>query len=474
VNAPRPARSLRLWLTCALLCIIALPPLAIWVAHAATGTATGSSTGPDARTLAAARSFAAANVTHWTDPAWQHSARAYFTASQVDAELRPTQGPWFTAGSAPSAAGRVDPGDKFTVQAPGKPGTILGSGWVIPHPVTHTSWTMALTAGAVTLALTVAAVGAFLGRHVVRPLAAISRAAGTVPHGEFDLHLPATRVGEVAHVAAALQAMSTELHASLDQQADMEEQRRQFIGAIAHDLRTPLFTLRAYLDGLGDGLATSPQKADRYLQVCRSSATALDRLVTDLFTYARMEFLDQQPRSDLLDFGALLHAAAQAHLPQADAKHITLAVTTAAPCTLSGDEHLLTRVIGNLLDNALRHTPDGGRINLDSARTKAEAIFTITDTGPGIAAADLPHLFTPLYRGETSRNRATGGAGLGLAIAQRIVHAHHGTITARNITPHGVRFTVRIPAGNPHHEDVGAPNLDSVDPEPPRAPGQLN
>ena len=442
MTAPRPARSLRWWLTCALLCIIALPPLAIWAAHAASATTTG----PDARTIAAARSFAAANVTRWTEPAWRDSARGYFTAQQVDAELRPARGPWFSVGSAPAAVASVDPGDKFVVRAPGEPGTILGSGWVIPHLTTHIGWTLPLTAGALTLALTVGAAGAFLGRHVVRPLAAVSRAAGSVPSGEFDLRLPSTRVAEVAGVAAALQAMSTDLHASLDQQADLEEQRRQFIGAIAHDLRTPLFTLRAYLDGLGDGLATSPQKADRYLHVCRSSASALDRLVTDLFTYARMEFLDQQPRSDPVDLGALLHAAVQAHLPRADAKHVTLAVI-AGPCTLTGDEHLLTRVIDNLLDNALRHAPDGGRIDLDCARRQAEATFAIADTGPGIAPADLPHLFTPLFRGETSRNRATGGAGLGLAIAQRIVHAHHGTITAHNITLHGVRFTVRIPSG---------------------------
>jgi len=92
------------------------------------------------------------------------------------------------------------------------------------------------------------------------------------------------------------------------------------------------------------------------------------------------------------------------------------------------------------------------------ARTGAEATFTVTDTGPGIAPADLPHLFTPLYRGETSRNRATGGAGLGLAIAQRIVHAHHGTITAHNITPHGVRFTVHIPTGTAPTEHLGTPD----------------
>jgi signal transduction histidine kinase len=244
--------------------------------------------------------------------------------------------------------------------------------------------------------------------------------------------------------------MSDNLHAALDQQADMEEQRRQFIGAIAHDLRTPLFTLRAYLDGLSDGLATSPQKTSQYIQACRTSADALDRLITDLFSYARMEYLGQQPRRDRVDLRDLLGAAALAHQPKADAKHIDLTVTTpAAPCIVTADEHLLSRVLSNLIDNALRHTPEHGHVDLHCAGTDNEAIFTITDAGPGIALADLPHLFTPLYRGEASRNRATGGTGLGLAIAHRILLAHNGTLTAHNITPHGARFTGRVPIAAP-------------------------
>ena len=246
----------------------------------------------------------------------------------------------------------------------------------------------------------------------------------------------------------AIQVMSDNLHAALDQQADSEEQRRQFIGAVAHDLRTPLFTLRAYIDGLNDGLATSPQKTGQYLQACCTSADAPDRLITDLFSYARMEYLGQQPCREPVDIGALLRTAARAHQLRADAKHITLAVTApAAPCIVSADEHLLGRVIGNLVDNlvdnALRLTPEHGNIGLSCARTDDEATFSVTDTGPGIDPADLPRLFTPLYRDEASRNRATGGAGL--AIAQRILLAHGGTLTASNLTPHGAGFTARIP-----------------------------
>jgi signal transduction histidine kinase len=444
----RPAPfSLRRWLIAVLLCIAALPPLAVWVLHVAS-TATA---GPSAQTLAAARTYATGNVGHWTDPRWQAAARAYFTAAQVDAELCPASGgPCFSTLTTPVAA-HVQPDDKFLVTEPRsssaiKGGAIKGSGWVIPHSSVRTSWTVPFVAGAITLAVTVAAAGVFLGRHVIRPLTAITEATHTLPYGEADLRLPATRVSEVNAAAVALQAMSDNLHAALEQQADSEEQRRQFVGAIAHDLRTPLFTLRAYLDGLNDGLATSPQRTSQYLQACRTSATALDWLITDLFSYARMEDLGQQPCREPVDLGALLRTAAQAHQPRADARHITLAVTTTAvPCTVSADEHLLTRVIGNLVDNALRHTPEHGQISLSCARADDEATFTVVDSGPGIDPADLPHLFTPLYRGEVSRNRATGGAGLGLAIAQRILLAHGGTLTAANAAPHGASFTARIP-----------------------------
>lgn len=438
----RPAAvSLRRWLIAALLCIAALPPFAVWALHVASGLTVG----PSAQAMAAARAYAIGNVSHWTDARWQASARTYFAAEQVDAELRPASGPWFDTLAMPDAA-HVQPADKFLATEPGDPTVIAGSGWIIPQSSTRTSWTIPLVAGTVVLALTVTAAGVFLGRHVVRPLTAITEAARTVPFGEADLRLPATRVSEVNAAAVALQAMSDDLHQALDQQADSEEQRRQFIGAIAHDLRTPLFTLRAYLDGLNDGLATSPQKTSQYLQACRTSANALDRLITDLFSYARMEYLGQQPRRESIDLGDLLHTAAQAHQPQAEAKHITLTVTTpATPCTISADEHLLTRVLSNLIDNALRHTPEHGDISLSCAFTEDETTFTVADSGPGIDPADLPHLFTPLYRGEASRNRATGGAGLGLAIAHRILLAHGGTLTAASTKPHGAAFTARIP-----------------------------
>ena len=112
---------------------------------------------------------------------------------------------------------------------------------------------------------------------------------------------------------------------------------------------------------------------------------------------------------------------------------------------IEGDAHLLARVVENLLDNALRHTPSGGEVTVRWRADAGRMTFTVADTGPGIAARDLPHLFDPLYRGEASRNRETGGAGLGLAIARRILRAHGGDLVAANRDDEGAEFTGWLP-----------------------------
>jgi signal transduction histidine kinase len=311
----------------------------------------------------------------------------------------------------------------------------------------QTDWAGPLLGGGLALLAAVAGTGWFLGRAVVRPLAAVGRAATGIAHGDLDTPLPASRVREVAEVTTALDRTAASLRAALERQADVDQQRRLFVSAIAHDLRTPLFTLRAHLDGLADGLATTPEKTSRYVATCRAKTRELDRLVADLFSYARVELLDQAPRRDPLDLGALLRAAADDVRLRAADRDIAVTLTGPDQATpLTGDEHLLTRAIGNVLDNALRHTPPHGHVDLRWQRERDQLRVEITNTGAGIAPDDLPHLFTPLYRGETSRNRATGGAGLGLAVARRILRAHHGDLTAAN-TPDGhARLTATLPS----------------------------
>jgi signal transduction histidine kinase len=208
-----------------------------------------------------------------------------------------------------------------------------------------------------------------------------------------------------------------------------------------------LFSLRGYLEGMETGVADTPEKRAYYLAVAKEKANALERLITDLFEYTRLEYLDLVPTREPLDLGALLRHTAEGMRPQAETKAVELALDgSPEPMEIEGDGHLLTRAVENLLDNALRHTPAGGVIRLGWHREAQKVVFSVSDTGPGIAPEDLPHLFAALYRGEGSRNRRTGGAGLGLTIAQRILIAHGGDLTAANQPSGGACFTASIPS----------------------------
>lgn len=303
-----------------------------------------------------------------------------------------------------------------------------------------------------TFALTLAIVVWLIGPPVLRPLSTLSQAAESIAGGDLDIHLSPSPVREIAEVSAALEGMSAALLAALERQATLEEERRLFVSAIAHDLRTPLFMLRGYLRGLERGVAATPEKIAHYVDASREQADALERLISDLFAYTRLEYLEIEPARAPLDLSTLLQQAADDARQAAAAKEIRLTLDMPeAPCFVMGDSYLLTRAVGNLLDNAIRYTPEGGWIGIHCDPREDTLTFAIEDTGPGIAPHDLPHLFTPLYRGEASRSRQTGGAGLGLAIARRIMRTHGGDLTAANSPLGGAIFTATLPATEPDH-----------------------
>jgi signal transduction histidine kinase len=275
--------------------------------------------------------------------------------------------------------------------------------------------------------------GWFLGRTIMIPLSAISQASRRVPSGDLEFTIPPSRVREVTNVTEAFTAMGNELRTALSRQAELEEERRFFVSAIAHDLRTPLFALRGYLQGLEQGIATSPEKQAHYIQTCQLKANELEYLIADLFTFTRIEYLDQKLELEPLEADTLINQCTDSIRPSAESQHIAL-ILHPSPCNtpIVGDHHLLVRAINNLLDNALRHTPANGTITISWKQSEDMFSFSIADTGSGISSEDLPHIFEPLYRGDSSRSHATGGAGLGLTIARRILTSHGGTLTAQN------------------------------------------
>lgn len=402
-----------------------------------------------------------ANPASWHDAAWQDAARQTLDTLGIGAVIRDP------SGTEIFRTGNVTPSwhvsrQEVVVEGGQQRGTVSLSAPFRPNP-------FAGVAAGLAVLFALLFVRWQMGQYVVRPLEAMGRAARRIAGGDLDFSIPPSRVREVASVRDAFESMGAGLRDSITRQAELEEERRFFVGAIAHDLRTPLFALRGSLVGLEQGLADSPEKAAWYIAVCRQKADQLDRLVNDLFTYTKAEYLEQALHRERLEFGALLTRVADDARPRATAAAITIMLMGPhTGCTVEGDAHLLERAAENLLDNALRHTPAGGTVTVRwgpegggadeadkadgigvSRSFRPSATFTVADTGPGIGERDLPHLFEPLYRAEESRNQETGGAGLGLTIARRILRAHGGDLSAANGPSGGAEFHGWLPLAAP-------------------------
>lgn len=397
----------------------------------------------------------------WRDPAWREATAAdlgddkvRFVLYEDGDELYRSTDDLPTDGAAPPAAGRPwdtdhDDGVVRFLEIEGSEPRLTAE---IATPLDDDDVLTTALFAAFLIGTGGAAVALAFGRPFVRPLRAAQDAVRKVTDGDLTAALPRSRVTEIDDVSTAFGAMTSELHRSLEQQAALEHERRLFIAAIAHDLRTPLFSLRGYLDGLDTGLADTPERRARYLAVAKEKADTLERLVGDLFDYTRLEYLEQSLDRQPLDLADLLGELVDGLRPRAEAKDVALAFSSPGrardaghACRVDADRHQLARAVDNVLDNALRYTPAGGRIDVTCGVRGATAWFTITDTGPGIADDDLPHLFQPLYRGDRSRGAGTGGTGLGLATAHRIVTAHDGTLLAGNTPTGGASFTATLP-----------------------------
>lgn len=302
-----------------------------------------------------------------------------------------------------------------------------------------------LWAGAATLAALLLWVLRAIRRLVLGPLRELEAATAAVAAGALDFRVPATPVQELAALAQSFGDMRDRLAAALARQHALEDERRRFIAAVGHDLRTPLSSVRAFAEGLRDGLAREPDKAVRYGQVILDKTRELERLVADLFEYARLDLPDLAVRRQPVAAAAYLGAAAEAFRPEAEERGVRLAAG-GPEMELQVDPELFARALNNLLENALRHTPEGGEVRLSWAPDPAGgAVVAVADTGEGIPPAELPHLFSPLHRTDRSRSRRSGGAGLGLAITARIAGAHGGSVRCESAPGAGARFEIRLP-----------------------------
>ncbi len=310
-----------------------------------------------------------------------------------------------------------------------------------------------LLALAVPFTLLVASVGGlFLAGRALDPIDRITRAAAAI--GAQDLSLRLNFRGsrdEVGRLAATFDRMLDRLDRAFRRQ-------RQFTADASHELRTPLTMLASQIDVALERKRT-PGEYQELLRSLRDDAARMTQLVSELLTLARADAGQQLLATEELELNELVRSVVETMQPLAVQSGVSLTWHAEAHVWVSGDQTRLTQLVINLVDNALRYTPSGGSVTLSVTADGGWADVRVEDTGVGIAAEHLPHLFERFYRADPARAQAEGGAGLGLAIAHWIAQAHAGQIAVRSELGRGTTFDVRLPVTS--HPSSGSDATES-------------
>ena len=307
------------------------------------------------------------------------------------------------------------------------------------------------TAMSVGIALAVSAVAAFalswyLSKRVYRSAAELANAASVIADGQYDVRVSPAGLGkEFDEIAAAFNTMAQRL-------GQVERSRRQMLADLAHEIRTPVAILEAYLEALEDGV--KPLDADS-IAVLRDQSRRLTRFSIDVGALSDAEHRTAAIDARSVSMAQLVTTATTALDPRYRAKGVTLKSTLAANLPVVwADPMRFGQVLTNLLDNALRHTPGGGSVAVSAHATDEDVIVTVSDTGDGIPPEHLTRLFDRFYRVDAARDRVHGGAGIGLAIAKALVDGHGGSIRVASDGPGtGSTFTVTLPRRTPIEVD---------------------
>lgn len=288
--------------------------------------------------------------------------------------------------------------------------------------------------------------GLFVAASVTDGLRRLADAAGALAAGDVATRVVVSGRDEVARLSLAFNEMASRLQSVARQREELDTMRRNLIAWVSHDLRTPLTAIRVRVEALDDGLVVDPVEVHRYYKAIRADAVALGKLIDDLFELAQLDAGGLQAAIAPHNLGDVVSDCLERFHAAADQRNVTLSgevTPDVEPVAMDPDK--ISRVLNNLVDNALRYSPTGGTVDIRARREPDGVLVSVEDSGPGFAEADLPFVFEQFYRGETARSRTTGGAGLGLSIAQAIIKTHSGRIWAENRDGGGGRVVFLLP-----------------------------
>ncbi len=283
--------------------------------------------------------------------------------------------------------------------------------------------------------------GWMISRSITRPIAAISEAASAISASNLSRRIDTSGIDQ------ELIGLATVLNETFGRLEGAFVRQSRFTSDASHELRTPLAVIHSHAE-----LALSrPRSVEEYretLTACLRASSRMAALVDGLLTLARADAGRLETQFNSVDLRSIVEEVVDHFGPQAATANVAISTTLAEGVIVSGDVPLLSRIVGNLLSNAIRYTPAGGSVHVSLSIDRGEALLAVDDTGRGIPAEDQPRVFERFFRADKARSRTAGGNGLGLAICKSLVEVHHGHIAFTSTEDRGTRFEVRLPLAN--------------------------
>ena len=290
----------------------------------------------------------------------------------------------------------------------------------------------------VIVAAAVMTVNMFVLRAITRPISELNEGISRMSRGDLSARVNVRGRNEFAGLAQAFNSMSERLE-------QLDKSRNQFVSNASHELKTPLSTMKILIESLLYQDPIDPGMAKEFLGNVNDEIDRLNHIVSDLLTLVNIDSGAMKLKLGELDLAALVQNQVKRLSPLARENGVELECDAGGAMKITGDALKLEQVIYNVIDNAIKYTPRGGEVHCSLSRSGRMAVVKIADTGEGIPADDLPHIFDRFYRVDKARSRATGGTGLGLSIVKQIVLSHGGSITPESTLGKGTTFTIQLP-----------------------------
>jgi signal transduction histidine kinase len=286
----------------------------------------------------------------------------------------------------------------------------------------------------------------FIIGRILSPLKELEQGAGEIRKGNLSVHLVHHRRDEFSPAIEAFNMMAWRLKRSLEEREEEEEKRKELIASISHDIRTPLTSIKAYVEGLEDHVASTPAMQERYLQVIHKKADVLERMVEQLLLLTKMDIGEKALPLETVDLGSLTSEFLEENRVNWEKNGAEFTFHAEENVSVAGSPLLIERIVENLISNSIKYkTDDVVHIEVDVRKGGTEAILSVKDDGPGVPKESLGRLKEAFYRTDKARSRTENGSGLGLSIVARAAELMKGKVEFKNRMPHGLEVILTLP-----------------------------